>query len=77
MIHTVVIEGEHTGPVVTENIKTIFLVLYSPYSRTLFYSYQSCYQNNLDQRIPIRVQEQKHLLSVNFSDLRPPHRHPL
>ena len=68
MTHTHVIEWEHTAPVATENIKqNISSFTFSILNfLTLFYSYQSYCHDSFDQSIPIRSEEQKPLLSVNF-----------
>ena len=67
MIHTVVIEGEHTGPVVTKNVKiSNNISLGYQYFLTLFYSYQSHYHNNVDRRITSPLEEDGNRLSVNI-----------
>ena len=67
MTHTVVIEGEHTGPVVTKNVKiSNNISLDYKYFLTLFYSYQSHYYNNVDRRLPSPLEEERNRLSVNF-----------
>ena len=67
MTHTVVIEREHTGPFVTKNVKiSNNISLDYRYFLTLFYSYQSHYQNNVDRSIPSRPEVERSCLSVNF-----------
>ena len=66
--HTQVIEGEHTGPLVTKNVKSSnnISTQYHQYFLTLFYSYQSQYHNNVDRRIPSPLEEERNRLSVKF-----------
>ena len=67
MIHTPVIEGEHTGPVTTKNVKIPNNIsLDYQYFLTLFYNYQSHYHNNVDRKIPSPLEEEINRLSVNF-----------
>ena len=67
MTHTQVIEREHTGPVVTKNVKiSNNISLDYQYLLTLFYSYQSHYHNNVDRSIPSRSEAERNRLSVNF-----------